>query len=102
MMIEMKIISTTVILVVQHNQAAIINTNTSMRLFGSATESDVSKSNSFNFRYIFNRSTFLSLSFLFRKGDYFRYLAEFKTDSERKEASEQSLKGYEASYSLVD
>nr|XP_010320874.3 14-3-3-like protein GF14 iota [Solanum lycopersicum] len=30
------------------------------------------------------------------KGDYFRYLAEFKTDSERKEASEQSLKGYEA------
>ncbi|KAK6788500.1 hypothetical protein RDI58_012298 [Solanum bulbocastanum] len=30
------------------------------------------------------------------KGDYFRYLAEFKTDAERKEASEQSLKGYEA------
>lgn len=30
------------------------------------------------------------------KGDYYRYLAEFKTDSERKEASEQSLKGYEA------
>ncbi|QCD90120.1 tyrosine 3-monooxygenase/tryptophan 5-monooxygenase activation protein [Vigna unguiculata] len=31
-----------------------------------------------------------------RKGDYFRYLAEFKTDQERKEAAEQSLKGYEA------
>ncbi|RVW42098.1 14-3-3-like protein GF14 iota [Vitis vinifera] len=30
------------------------------------------------------------------KGDYYRYLAEFKTDQERKEASEQSLKGYEA------
>lgn len=30
------------------------------------------------------------------KGDYFRYLAEFKTDEERKEAAEQSLKGYEA------
>ncbi|PWA24905.1 14-3-3-like protein GF14 iota [Artemisia annua] len=33
---------------------------------------------------------------LYRKGDYFRYLAEFKTDEERKEAAEQSLKGYEA------
>ncbi|KAG5629502.1 hypothetical protein H5410_001219 [Solanum commersonii] len=30
------------------------------------------------------------------KGDYFRYLAEFKTDQEKKEASELSLKGYEA------
>ncbi|KAJ9549061.1 hypothetical protein OSB04_021604 [Centaurea solstitialis] len=30
------------------------------------------------------------------KGDYFRYLAEFKTDEDRKEAAEQSLKGYEA------
>nr|KAJ0191683.1 hypothetical protein LSAT_V11C800407580 [Lactuca sativa] len=30
------------------------------------------------------------------KGDYFRYLAEFKTDQERKDASEMSLKGYEA------
>ncbi|GFP87313.1 14-3-3-like protein gf14 iota [Phtheirospermum japonicum] len=30
------------------------------------------------------------------KGDYYRYLAEFTTDQERKEASEQSLKGYEA------
>ncbi|GJS79826.1 14-3-3-like protein GF14 iota [Tanacetum coccineum] len=32
------------------------------------------------------------------KGDYFRYLAEFKTDQERKDAAEQSLKGYEACY----
>uniref|UniRef100_A0A803L7T9 14-3-3 domain-containing protein n=1 Tax=Chenopodium quinoa TaxID=63459 RepID=A0A803L7T9_CHEQI len=31
------------------------------------------------------------------KGDYFRYLAEFKADQERKDAAEQSLKGYEAS-----
>ncbi|GFY98416.1 general regulatory factor 12 [Actinidia rufa] len=30
------------------------------------------------------------------KGDYFRYLAEFKTNQERKEAAELSLKGYEA------
>ncbi|KAH9607002.1 hypothetical protein KSS87_013777 [Heliosperma pusillum] len=30
------------------------------------------------------------------KGDYYRYLAEFKSDDEKKEASEQSLKGYEA------
>lgn len=32
----------------------------------------------------------------FRKGDYCRYLAEFKTDQDRKEAADQSLKGYEA------
>lgn len=31
-----------------------------------------------------------------RKGDYFRYLAEFKNDQEKKEAAEQALKGYEA------
>ncbi|KAL5992443.1 14-3-3 protein 7 [Asimina triloba] len=30
------------------------------------------------------------------KGDYYRYLAEFKTSSGRKEASEQSLKAYQA------
>ncbi|XP_024993933.1 14-3-3-like protein GF14 iota [Cynara cardunculus var. scolymus] len=30
------------------------------------------------------------------KGDYYRYLAEFKTDEDRKEAADQSLKGYEA------
>ncbi|KAK4430071.1 14-3-3-like protein GF14 iota [Sesamum alatum] len=30
------------------------------------------------------------------KGDYYRYLAEFKTDQDKKEAAEQSLKGYEA------
>ncbi|KAL0363856.1 UNVERIFIED_CONTAM: 14-3-3-like protein GF14 iota [Sesamum angustifolium] len=31
------------------------------------------------------------------KGDYYRYLAEFKTDQDKKEAADQSLKGYEAS-----
>lgn len=36
-----------------------------------------------------------------RKGDYCRYLAEFKTDQERKEAADQSLKGYEASFVLL-
>ncbi|MCO5584693.1 hypothetical protein L7F22_038625 [Adiantum nelumboides] len=30
------------------------------------------------------------------KGDYFRYLAEFKTSSERKEAADQSLKAYQS------
>ncbi|KAL1327800.1 hypothetical protein HN51_037797 [Arachis hypogaea] len=30
------------------------------------------------------------------KGDYYRYLAEFKTEQERKEIAEQSLKAYEA------
>ncbi|XP_058070369.1 14-3-3-like protein GF14 iota [Magnolia sinica] len=30
------------------------------------------------------------------KGDYYRYLAEFKIDQERKEAADQSLKGYQA------
>ncbi|KAH0991331.1 hypothetical protein GBA52_002814 [Prunus armeniaca] len=36
------------------------------------------------------------------KGDYYRYLAEFKTDQDRKEAAEQSLKGYEASTANTD
>ncbi|KAG8366439.1 hypothetical protein BUALT_Bualt17G0079900 [Buddleja alternifolia] len=36
------------------------------------------------------------------KGDYYRYLAEFKTDQEKKEAAEQSLKGYEASTANTD
>ncbi|KAJ0980184.1 hypothetical protein J5N97_008439 [Dioscorea zingiberensis] len=30
------------------------------------------------------------------KGDYYRYLAEFKVDQERKEAADQSLKAYQA------
>ncbi|KAF9624174.1 hypothetical protein IFM89_008112, partial [Coptis chinensis] len=30
------------------------------------------------------------------KGDYFRYLAEFKTEQDRKDAADQSLKGYQA------
>ncbi|KAJ0721156.1 putative 14-3-3 protein [Helianthus annuus] len=36
----------------------------------------------------------------YRKGDYYRYLAEFKTDQERKDAAEQSLKGYEARFTI--
>ncbi|CAH9101054.1 unnamed protein product [Cuscuta europaea] len=35
------------------------------------------------------------------KGDYFRYLAEFKSDQEKKEAADQSLKGYEAASSIA-
>ncbi|KAL5723131.1 Growth-regulating factor 12 [Ranunculus cassubicifolius] len=30
------------------------------------------------------------------KGDYYRYLAEFKTDEAKKEAADESLKGYQA------
>ncbi|KAG9140288.1 hypothetical protein Leryth_024211 [Lithospermum erythrorhizon] len=33
------------------------------------------------------------------KGDYYRYLAEFKSDQDRKEAADQSLKAYEAASS---
>jgi 14-3-3 protein epsilon len=36
-----------------------------------------------------------------RKGDYYRYLAEFKTGNERKEAADQSLKAYEAASSTA-
>ncbi|KAF6144541.1 hypothetical protein GIB67_023987 [Kingdonia uniflora] len=34
------------------------------------------------------------------KGDYFHYLAKFKTDQERKDAADQSLKDYEAASKL--
>lgn len=30
-----------------------------------------------------------------RKGDYYRYLAEFKTGDERKEVADQSMKAYQ-------
>ncbi|CAA2998252.1 14-3-3 GF14 iota [Olea europaea subsp. europaea] len=36
------------------------------------------------------------------KGDYFRYLAEFKTDQERKEAADLSLKGYESASAIAN
>lgn len=32
-----------------------------------------------------------------RKGDYYRYLSEFKMGDERKEAADQSMKAYQAS-----
>ncbi|KAL0366398.1 UNVERIFIED_CONTAM: 14-3-3 protein 7 [Sesamum radiatum] len=35
------------------------------------------------------------------KGDYYRYLAEFKTGDERKEVADQSLKAYEAATSAA-
>ncbi|PIA42227.1 hypothetical protein AQUCO_02100241v1 [Aquilegia coerulea] len=36
------------------------------------------------------------------KGDYFRYLAEFKTSNDRKEAADQSLKAYELASSAAE
>lgn len=33
-----------------------------------------------------------------RKGDYYRYLAEFKTGNEKKEAGDQSMKAYEVNF----
>ncbi|KAG6755223.1 hypothetical protein POTOM_041041 [Populus tomentosa] len=36
-----------------------------------------------------------------RKGDYYRYLAEFKSGNERKEAADQSLKAYETATSTA-
>ncbi|XP_020097623.1 14-3-3-like protein D isoform X1 [Ananas comosus] len=36
------------------------------------------------------------------KGDYYRYMAEFKTGTERKEAAEQSLKAYETASSMAE
>ncbi|GJX48096.1 14-3-3 protein 7 [Tanacetum coccineum] len=37
-----------------------------------------------------------------RKGDYYRYLAEFKSDAEREEATSQSLKAYEAATVIAE
>ncbi|KAG4402052.1 hypothetical protein GLYMA_02G115900v4 [Glycine max] len=48
------------------------------------------------YNWLFSLKSKRKLSGQIWKGDYFRYLAEFKTDQERKEAAEQSLKGYEA------
>ena len=47
---------------------------------------------------------FLLCDFGCRKGDYYRYLAEFKAGNEKKEAADQSLKAYQVSdlsYCLV-
>jgi len=35
-----------------------------------------------------------------RKGDYYRYLAEFKSGNEKKEAADQSMKAYEVQFIL--
>ncbi|KAH7651800.1 14-3-3 protein [Dioscorea alata] len=37
-----------------------------------------------------------------RKGDYYRYLAEFKSGAERKEVADQSLKAYETASSTAE
>lgn len=35
---------------------------------------------------------------LLRKGDYYRYLGEFKSGDDRKDAADQSLKAYEVCF----
>ncbi|CAN1295646.1 14-3-3-like protein GF14 iota [Linum perenne] len=59
----------------------------SWRIMSSIEQKEESKGNEQNVKLI---KTYR------QKGDYFRYLAEFKTESERKDAAEKSLKGYEA------
>jgi len=44
---------------------------------------------------------FLNSFFQGRKGDYYRYLAEFRSADERKEAADQSLKSYEVFVNLL-
>jgi hypothetical protein len=44
---------------------------------------------------------FLNSFFQGRKGDYYRYLAEFRSADERKEAGDQSLKAYEVFVNLL-
>lgn len=41
------------------------------------------------------------LSFTCRKGDYHRYLAEFATGNDRKEAAENSLMAYKAASDIA-
>lgn len=38
---------------------------------------------------------------LLRKGDYYRYLGEFKAGDDRKDAADQSLKAYEVCFSTL-
>ncbi|CAI0463087.1 unnamed protein product [Linum tenue] len=59
----------------------------SWRIMSSIEQKEESKGNEQNVKLIKSYR---------QKGDYFRYLAEFKTESEKKEAADQSLKGYEA------
>lgn len=37
-----------------------------------------------------------------RKGDYYRYLAEFKTGNDRKEVADLSMKAYQVAYLCID
>lgn len=46
-------------------------------------------------------ATSLFVCFLLRKGDYHRYLAEFATGNDRKEAAENSLVAYKAASDIA-
>lgn len=47
--------------------------------------------------FFFHFSNAVNLNFfhLLRKGDYYRYLAEFKAGNDRNDVADQSLKAYE-------
>mgnify|MGYP002776078588 FL=1 len=42
------------------------------------------------------------LLYFFRKGDYYRYLSEFKTGEERKLAADQSLSSYQVCFKVLN
>lgn len=44
---------------------------------------------------------FSKLKFAYRKGDYHRYLAEFATGTDRKDAAENSLVAYKAASDIA-
>lgn len=55
----------------------------------------------FHLSGIIPNSVFLLFLFCFRKGDYHRYLAEFATGNDRKEAAENSLVAYKAASDIA-
>ncbi len=51
-------------------------------------------------RHVLIIDDFISLA-IYRKGDYHRYLAEFATGNDRKEAAENSLMAYKAASDIA-
>ncbi|GAB2280197.1 Growth-regulating factor 12 [Dionaea muscipula] len=68
----------------------------SWRIMSSIEQKEESKGNDNNHLIPHSGTGEATVFYYKMKGDYYRYLAEFKTDRERKEAADQSLKSYEA------